>query len=198
MGIDLGVKETAVVAFGDEKIIFHNINKSKKVKDLIKKKKKLQRSISRKYEANKQGEKYIKTNNIIREEKKFRKICYKLNGIRSNYNHQITSKLVKLFPSQIVIEDLNIAGMMKNKHLARAIQEQSFYEIIRQLEYKCKFNNIPLYRADRFYPSSKTCSKCDNIKKDLKLSDRTYVCPECGLVIDRDYNAALNLQRYKV
>ena len=198
MGIDLGVKETAIVAFGNEKIIFHNINKSKKVQDLIKKKKRLQRSVSRKYEMNKQGNKYIKTKNIIKEEEKIRKIWHRLNGIRQNYNHQMTAKLVNLLPAQIVVEDLNVAGMMKNKHLAKAIQEQSFYEIIRQIEYKCKFNNIPFYKADRFYPSSKTCSNCGNIKKDLKLSDRTYVCPECGLVIDRDYNAALNLQRYKV
>lgn len=110
----------------------------------------------------------------------------------------MTSCIIKLLPSQVVVEDLNVAGMLKNRHLSKAIQQQSFYEILRQMEYKCQFNSIPFYKANRFYPSSKTCSCCGCIKKDLKLSDRTFVCSECGLEIDRDYNAAINLMRYKV
>lgn len=197
MGIDLGVKELAVVAFGDKKIVFHNINKSKKVRTLEKKKKHIQRTISRKYEASKKRTgKYEKTNNIIKEERKLRRVQERLNGIRHNYIHQTTHLLVSLFPERIVMEDLNVSGMMKNKHLARAIQQQSFYEFARQMEYKCLWNGIEFVKADRFYPSSKTCSSCGSIKKDLKLNDRTYVCPECGLTIDRDYNAAINLMRY--
>ena len=94
------------------------------------------------------------------------------------------------------MEDLNVSGMMKNKHLSRAIAQQGFYEFIRQMKYKCEWNGIEFVQVDRFYPSSKTCSSCGNIKHDLKLSDRTYICENCGAVIDRDYNAAINLSRY--
>ena len=197
MGIDLGIKETMTVAYGDEQIVFHNINKSKTIRNIKKQMKHLQRSISRKYEANKQGKKYIKTKNIERLEDRLRKMYARLSNIRNNYNHQCTHKLVSLLPCRIVMEDLNVQGMMKNKHLSKAIAEQCFYEIIRQMKYKCEWNNIPFYQVGRFYPSSKICSCCGHIKKDLKLSDRTYICPECGLVIDRDFNAAINLQRYE-
>ena len=197
MGIDLGIKELAVVAFGDEKIVFHNINKSRKVRQLEAKLKHTQRSISRKYEASKKRTgKYEKTNNIIKEEQKERKIHYRLDGIRDNYIHQTTHALVSMLPKRITMEDLNVSGMMKNGRLARAIQQQCFYEFARQMEYKCLWNGIELVKVDRFYPSSKTCSFCGSIKKDLKLSDRTYICPECGSTIDRDYNAAVNLMRY--
>lgn len=94
------------------------------------------------------------------------------------------------------MEDLNISGMLKNKHLSKSIQEQCFYEIIRQLQYKSEFMGIEFVQADRWYPSSKTCSNCGCYKKDLKLSDRTYICPECGLTIDRDFNAAISLKNY--
>ena len=196
MGIDLGIKETMTVAYGDEVIVFHNINKSKQMRNLENKIKRTQRSISRKYEVNKQGNKYIKTKNIEREEDKLRKLYERQAGIRNNYNHQCTHKLVSLLPSRVVMEDLNVQGMMKNRYLAKSIQEQCFHEIIRQMKYKCEWNGIPFIQVGRFYPSSKTCSCCGRIKKDLKLSDRTYICPECGLVIDRDLNAAINLQRY--
>lgn len=198
MGIDLGIKETMTVAYGNEQIVFHNINKSHKVRLFKKQMKHLQRSISRKYEANRQGNKYIKTRNIEREEEKLRKMYARLTNIRNNYIHQCTHKLVSLLPSKVVMEDLNVQGMMKNRHLSKAIQEQCFYEIIRQMKYKCEWNGIPFYQVDRFYPSSKTCSCCGYIKRDLKLNDRTYICPECGIVIDRDFNAAINLQRYLV
>lgn len=196
MGIDLGIKETMTVAYGDEQIVFHNINKGKTIRNLKKQMKHLQRSISRKYEANRQGNKYIKTKNIERLEDRLRKIHARLSNIRNNYIHQCTHKLVSLLPSKVVMEDLNVQGMMKNKHLSKAIQEQCFFEIIRQMKYKCEWNGIPFYQVDRFYPSSKTCSCCGCIKSDLKLSDRTYICLECGTIIDRDFNAAINLQRY--
>jgi putative transposase len=194
IGIDLGVKDLAVVNVLDKPI--KNINKTKRVKKLKKRLRRLQRQVSRKYEANKQVNKFVKTNNIIKLEKQIKLLHRKLSNIRNNHIHQATSKIVKLLPYRVVMEDLNIAGMMKNKHLSKAIAEQCFYEFIRQMKYKCEFNGIEFIQADRFYPSSKTCSCCGNIKKDLKLKDRVYVCKECGLVIDRDKNASINLGNY--
>ena len=198
MGIDLGIKELAVVAIDGETepIVFHNINKSRKVRQLEKKQKRLQRNISRKYEKNKVGNRYVKTKNIEREESKLRKVYRKLSNIRNNYKHPTTRTLVSMLPCRIIMEDLNITGLMKNKYLAKAIQEQCLSEFIRQMKYKCEWNGIEFIQVDRFYPSSKTCSCCGAIKKDLKLSDRTYVCHNCGTVIDRDFNAAINLSKY--
>lgn len=196
MGIDLGVKDLATVEFGGEQIVFHNINKSKRMGTLQKQLKHTQRSISRKYEYNRQGNRYVKTNNIIREENKLRKIHARIANIRHNYIHQTTHTLISKLPCRVVMEDLNVAGMMKNRHLSRAIGEQCFAEFIRQMKYKCEWNGIEFVQADRFYPSSKTCSCCGLVKSNLKLSDRIYVCESCGLVIDRDYNAAINLSRY--
>lgn len=196
MGIDLGVKDSAIVACGDKKLVFHNINKSKKVRFIKKKQTHLQRSISRKYEANRQGKKYIKTQNIERAETKLRKLYAKLANIRSNYIHQSTHAIVSLLPKRVVMEDLNVAGMMKNRHLSKSIQEQCFYEWIRQIKYKCEWNGIEFVQVGRFYPSSKKCSCCGEIKTNLKLSDRIYKCDKCGAVIDRDYNDALNLMSY--
>lgn len=196
MGIDLGIKETMVVAYSDQQLVFHNINKSKAMRSLETKKRMLQRSISRKYEANKAGNKYVKTSNIARMEDELRRVTARQANIRLNYIHQCTHALVSLLPKQVVMEDLNVMGMMRNRHLARAIQEQCFYEIYRQMRYKCEWNGIRFVTADRFYPSSKTCSNCGCVHTGLKLSDRTFVCPECGFTIDRDYQAALNLMRY--
>lgn len=196
VGIDLGIKELAVVAHGDEKLVFHNINKSKKVRELKKRIVHKQRSVSRKYEANRIGKKYVKTNNIMREEEQLRMMHARLSNIRSNYTHQVTHKIVSLLPQRVVMEDLNVSGMMKNKHLSKAIQEQGFYEFIRQMQYKCDWRGIEFVQAGRFYPSSKTCSCCGCVKPDLKLSDRTFRCAECGYEEDRDYNAAINLMRY--
>ena len=198
MGIDLGIKDLAIVENDGNKIVFYNINKSKKMKRLIKKQKYIRRSISRKYEANKQGKKYIKTKNIERLEEKYRHISAHITNIRENYIHQCTHKLISLLPKRIVMEDLNVSGMMKNRHLSRAIQEQKWYEFIRQMKYKSEWAGIEFVQVSRFYPSSKTCSYCGNVKKDLKLSDRTYICNMCGAVIDRDYNAAINLSRYVI
>ncbi|HHD2739319.1 TPA: RNA-guided endonuclease InsQ/TnpB family protein, partial [Clostridium perfringens] len=140
---------------------------------------------------------YVKTKNIIKLEKCIQQIHRRLANIRNNYLHKTTTSIVKTKPYRVVIEDLNVKGMMKNKHLSDAIRKQGFYEFKRQLEYKCKFIGIELVVADRFYPSSKTCSQCGEIKKDLKLKDRVYNC-SCGLSIDRDLNASINLSRYKL
>ena len=196
IGIDLGISHLAIVNHLDKPI--KNINKSKEVRRLKKKLKRLQRQVSRKYEMNKKGSKFVKTNNIIKLERQIKLVHRRLNNIRNNHIHQATSKIIKLNPYRVVMEDLNVSGMMKNKHLAEKIAEQKFYEFKRQMKYKCQFNKIEFALADRWYPSSKACSCCKNIKKDLKLSDRTYICNECGLVIDRDKNASINLGNYKL
>lgn len=192
IGIDLGIKDLAICS---DNYKYQNINKSQKIKQLEKKKRRLQRSISRKYLKNKKGESYCKTSNIIKSEKKLLKVNHKLTNIRQNYLHQVTSEIIKREPSFICLEDLNVKGMMKNRHLSKAIQQQGFYEFKRQIEYKSKWNNITVIIADRFFPSSKLCTCCGKIKKDLKLSDRIYKC-ECGNVVDRDYQASLNLKKY--
>lgn len=192
IGIDLGIKDLAICSDGNT---YKNINKTQTVKKLEKKKRRLQRSISRKYEENKKGASYCKTSNIIKSEKELLKLNHRLTNIRQNYLHQTSAKIVKREPSFICIEDLNVSGMMKNKHLSKAVQQQGFYEFRRQIEYKTMWNNIPVVIADRFFPSSKLCSCCGSIKKDLKLSDRIYKC-ECENIIDRDYQAALNLKQY--
>ena len=192
VGIDLGIKDLAVCSDGNT---YKNINKTQKIKKLEKRKRRLQRSISRRYEKNKKGVSYCKTSNIIKREKELLKLVKRLTNVRQNYLHQITSEIVKRKPSFICIEDLNVSGMMKNRHLSKAVQQQKFYEFRRQIEYKSEWNNITVIMADRFFPSSKLCSCCGNIKKDLKLSDRIYKC-ECGNVIDRDFQASLNLKTY--
>ena len=192
IGIDLGLKDLAVCSNGNS---YRNINKTNKVKKMEKKKRRLQRSISRKYNMNKEGERYKKTSNIVKREKELLKLNKRLTNVRRNHLHQTTSEIIKRKPSFICIEDLNVSGMMKNKHLSKAIQQQGFYEFRRQIEYKSEWNNIPVVIADRFFPSSKLCSCCGEIKKDLKLSDRIYKC-DCGNIIDRDFQASLNLKRY--
>lgn len=194
LGIDLGLKNLATCSDGT---IYKNINKTYVVRKTEKKLKRLQRQVSRKYEKNKKGKEYVKTKNIIKLEKQIQQTHRRLANIRNNYLHQTTTSIVKTKPYRIVIEDLTISNMMKNKHLSDAIRKQGFYEFRRQLEYKCNFRGIELVIADRFYPSSKICSQCGKIKKDLKLSNRVYKC-SCGLVIDRDLNASINLSKYKL
>lgn len=196
IGIDLGVSDLATISCLENPI--KNINKTKKVRKLKKRLKRLQRQVSRKYEANKDGNKFVKTKNIIKLEKQIKLLYRKLSNIRDNHIHQTTASVIKLKPYRVVMEDLNVSGMMKNKHLSKAIQEQKFYEFIRQMKYKCEFNGIEFVQADRFYPSSKTCSCCGNIKKNLKLKDRVYKCEKCNLIIDRDKNASINLGNYKI
>ena len=196
MGIDLGVKDLAIAEFNGTKITYRNINKTSKMKRLEKQRRHLERSISRKYEQNRRGNTFVKTNNIMRSEERLKKMYARMTNIRTNYIHQTTHDLVSLLPKRVVMEDLNVIGMMKNRHLSKAIQEQCFGEFIRQMQYKCEWNGIEFVQVGRFYPSSKTCSCCGAIKRDLRLRDRVYVCAECGAEIDRDYNAAINLSRY--
>lgn len=198
IGVDLGVKDLAVVSNGQK---FSNINKSKKVKKLEKRLKRLQRKLSRKYEKNKikteGGEvRYRKTNNIKKLEFLVLKTYRRLKHIRHDYIHQITTSLVKTKPEYVVMENLNIRGMLKNRKLSKAIQEQTFREFKRQMEYKCAWNGIKFILADQFFPSSKTCSHCGAVKDKLSLSERTFVCDECGNKIDRDVNASINLKNY--
>ena len=193
LGVDLGLKDLAICSDGK---VYKNINKTRVVKKLEKRLRRLQRQVSRKYDKNKKGKEYVKTSNIIKLEKSIQLLHRKLANIRNNYLHQTTTEIVKTKPFRVVIEDINVKGIMKNRHLSKAIAKQGFYKFRRMLEYKCKFNGIELVVADRFYPSSKTCSKCGNINKNLKLSDRVYKC-ECGLSIDRDLNASINLSNYK-
>ena len=192
IGIDLGIKDLAICSDGNT---YKNINKNQTVKKLEKRKRRLQRSVSRKYEHNKKGGSYCKTNNIVKKEKLLLKVNHRLASIRKDYLNQTTSEIVNRKPRFICIEDLNVSGMMKNRHLSKAVQNQGFFEFRKQLEYKCNDSGIQLIVADRFYPSSKLCSCCGNIKKDLRLSDRTYKC-ECGNVIDRDFQASINLKAY--
>lgn len=205
LGIDLGVKDLAICSNGK---VYKNINKTQRVKKLENKLKREQRKLSRKIENNIQSYKSNRNpiykrplkecQNIQKQNRLIRNIHRKLANIRQNHLHQITTEIVKTKPSRIVMESLNVSGMMKNKHLSKAIQQQKFYEFKRQIEYKSKLNGIEFIQVDKFYPSSKTCSCCGNIKKDLKLSDRMYKCDVCGLVIDRDYNASINLANYEV
>jgi putative transposase len=198
IGIDLGLKEFAVCS---NNLIKKNINKTKEVKKLEKKLKREQRCLSRKYEDlkkrnknNKKGE--ATRQNIQKQVLTVQKLHQKLTNVRTNYINKTISEIVKQKPSFITIEDLNISGMMKNRHLSKTIAQQKFYEFRSKLTNKCKVLHIELRIVDRFYPSSKICHECGQINKDLKLSDRMYVC-DCGYVEDRDYNASLNLRDAK-
>ena len=199
LGIDLGLKDLAVCSDGK---VFKNINKTKEVKNLEKRLKQKQRQISRKYEINKIKKggscQFIKTKNIEKLENTTKLMHRKLTNIRDNYIHQVTTSIVKTKSYRIVIEDLNVSGMIKNKHLSDSVRKQCFNKFRQYITYKAELYGIGLVIADRFYPSSKTCSECGSIKKDLKLKDRVYRCPHCGVVIDRDYNASLNLSMYKL
>lgn len=194
IGIDLGISDLAIVSNLDKPV--KNLNKTAKIKKIKKKLRRLQRKVSKKYEMNKEGRTLVKTCNIIKLEKQIRLIHRKLSNLRANHIHQTTNTIVKTKPSRVVMEDLNVTGMMKNRHLSKAIQEQGFHEFRRQIQYKCEFCGIEFVLADRFFPSSKTCSECGSVKEKLSLSERTYVCKECGCVLDRDKNASINLSRY--
>ena len=207
IGVDLGLKTLATLSTGE---FVENINKNRRVKQLEKQIRREQRHLARQLQANTKGvlttengsrkpiyERSLDLCSNIQATKRKIKLLYrKLSSIRLNHIHQTTSYLVKQLPKGIVIEDLNIKGMMKNKHLSKHIQDSMFYEFRRQLEYKCSRYGIKLVVAERFYPSSKTCSYCGSIKSDLKLKDRVYKCDSCGLEKDRDLNAAENLAYY--
>ena len=189
IGIDLGLKDFAIVSNGKT---YKNINKSAKVKKLEKQLIRGQRSLSRKYENLKKGESTQRAN-IQKQTLKVQKLHHKLDNIRTDYINKTIAEMVKTKPSYITIEDLNVSGMMKNKHLSKAVASQKFYEFRTKLQAKCKENGIELRVVDRWYPSSKTCHCCGAIRKDLKLSDRIFQC-DCGYIEDRDFNAALNLR----
>ena len=198
VGIDLGIKEFAVCSDG---IKFKNINKTSTVKKVEKKLKREQRKLSRKYESLKIRNKNIKEGratrqNIQKQIVKVQKLHQRLVNIRTDYINKTVFSIIKQKPSYITIEDLAVSNLMKNKHLSKAIASQKFFEFKTKLMSKCKQNNIELRIVDRFYPSSKTCSNCGKIKKDLKLSDRIYKC-DCGFTIDRDLNASINLKNAK-
>jgi putative transposase len=191
IGIDLGLKDFAIVSNGKT---YRNINKSSRVKKLEKQLRREQRCFSRKYENLKKGESTQK--NIQKQKLKVQKLYHRISNIRTDYINKTIAEIVKTKPSYITIEDLNVSGMMKNKHLSKAVASQKFYEFRTKLKTKCNANGIELRVVDRFYPSSKLCHCCGSIKKDLKLSDRIYKC-ECGYVEDRDFNASLNLRDAK-
>ena len=196
LGVDFGIKDTAICSNGK---VFTNINKTKKVKKLKKKLKREQRKMSRSVEYSKSKKIKLKEcKNFNKKKLKVQKLFYRLNCIRDDYNNKIVDEITRAKLKYITIEDLTVSNMMKNKHLSRAIQEQNFYAIKTKLINKCKERNIELRLVDTFYPSSKTCSSCGEIKKDLKLNDRIYKCCNCGLEIDRDYNASINLEKAKI
>ena len=189
IGIDLGLKDFAVCSDGKT---YKNINKSAKIKKLEKQLRREQRSLSRKYENLKKGESTQRAN-IQKQKLKVQKLHHKMDNIRTDYINKTIAEIVKTKPSHITIEALNVLGMMKNRHLSKAIASQKFYEFRTKLKVKCYDNGIELRIVDRFYPSSKLCHCCGSVKKDLKLSDRIYKC-DCGYTEDRDYNASLNLR----
>ena len=196
LGIDLGIKDTAICSDGK---IFKNINKTIKVKKLKKKLKREQRKMSRSYEYSKSKKiKLQELKNFNKKKLKVQKIFYRLNCIRDDYNNKMVNEITRAKLKYITIEDLKVSNMIKNRHLSKAIQEQSFYSIRTKLINKCKERNIELRLVDTFYPSSKICSCCGNIKKDLKLNDRNYKCYNCGIEIDRDYNASINLEKANI
>ena len=191
IGIDLGLKEFAVVSNGNT---YKNVNKCAKMKKLEKQLRRVQRSLSRKYENAKKGESTQK--NIRKQKLKVQKLYHRIENIRTDYINKTIAEIVKTKPSHVTIEDLNVKGMMKNRHLSKAVASQKFREFRTKLKAKCEENGIELRVVDRFYPSSKLCHCCGFLKKDLKLSDRIYKCV-CGYVEDRDLNASLNLRDAK-
>ncbi|MCR5236234.1 MAG: transposase [Lachnospiraceae bacterium] len=198
LAVDLGIKDLAITSDGKH---YRNINKDPEIKRLRKRLKHIQRLISHKYEANavtdKNGKKvYHKTNNIKKLEHTERMIYRRIRNIQQAYMYEVINSMLRTKARTVVLEDLNVKGMLQNPKLAKAIQEERLYEFRRIMGYKCERNGTELVIADRWFPSSKRCSCCGNIKHGLKLRDRTYICDVCGLVMDRDENAALNLEQY--
>lgn len=196
IGIDVGVKDLAIVSNGNT---FKNINKSSKVKRLEKRLRREQRRLSRKYEFRKKkgGITATASANIDKQKLKVQKIHHRIDTIREDYENKVVHEIVKQKPRFITMEDLNVKGMMKNKHLAKAVAAQRFNLILTKLKRKAQIIGIEFRTVDRFYPSSKTCHTCGHTNKGLKLKDRVYICPKCGYTEDRDFNAALNLRDAK-
>ena len=199
IGIDLGIKDFATCSGLDKP--YKNINKTQRVRKLEKKLLREQRKLSRKYESlklrNKKEKGKATRQNIQKQIVKVQILHQRLANIRTDYINKVVSSVVRNKPQYITIEDLNVKGLMKNKHLSKAVAEQKFYEFRNKLTNKCHALGIELRIVNRFYPSSKLCHSCGSIKKDLKLKDRIYKC-ECGYVADRDYNASLNLRDAKI
>ena len=189
VGIDLGLKNLAILSNGT---VYRNINKTARIRKLEKQLRRAQRKLSRKYENLKKGESTQKAN-IRKQKLKVQKLHQCLENIRTDYINKTISEIAKTKPSHITVEDLNVSGMMKDRHLSKAVASQKFYEFRTKLKIKCEEFGIELRIVSRWYPSSKTCHCCGHIKKDLKLSDRVYRCV-CGYTEDRDFNAALNLR----
>ena len=189
IGIDLGLKDFAIVSNGRT---YQNINKSAKLKKLERQLIREQRCLSRKYENLKKGDATQRAN-IQKQKLKVQKLHHRIDNIRTDYINKTIAEMVKIKPSYITIEDLNVKGMMKNRHLSKAVASQKFYEFRAKLLTKCNKSGIEIRVVDRWYPSSKICHCCGSIKKDLKLSDRIFKC-RCGYIEDRDFNAALNLR----
>ena len=195
IGIDLGIKKLAIVSNGKT---FNNINKSSKVKQLEKRLWREQRCLSRKYESKKKGGKTATASaNIEKQKLKVQKLHQRIKQIREDYENKVIHEIVKQKPRFITVEDLNVKGMMKNKHLAKAVSAQRFNHLLVKLKRKAEIIGIEFRVVDIFYPSSKTCHCCGHIHKGLKLKDRVYACPECGYKEDRDFNASLNLRDAK-
>ena len=190
IGIDLGLKDFAICSNGEK---YKNINKTKKIRKIEKKLKRKQKKLSRKYENLKKKGGTATKSNIKKQIVKVQKLHHKLDNIRTDYVNKTISNIINQKPKFITIEDLNVKGMMKNKHLSKAVTNQKFYEFRSKLTNKCNVLGIELRIVDRFYPSSKLCHLCGSMKKDLKLKDRIYKC-NCGYIEDRDYNASLNLR----
>ena len=194
VGIDLGVKDLAVVATDREHVrTFSSINKTVRVKKLERKLRRYQRKLDRQRSMKSEGTELSKFKNYQKTRKKIQLIYRTLTNIRNNYLHQVTTWVVKTKPSAIVLEDLVVKNMMKNRHLAKAIQDQKFYTFKTMIMYKARMRSIPVILANRFLPSSKTCHNCGCVKRNLSLSERTFKCEECGYSMDRDINAAMNL-----
>ena len=196
IGIDLGIQDLAVVSDGRK---FENINKNSKVKRLEKRLRREQRRLSRKYESKKKkgGKTATASANIEKQKLKVQKLHHRIDEIRKDYENKVIHEIVKQKPRFITVEDLNVKGMMKNRHLAKAVATQRFNCLLTKLKRKAEIIGIEMRIVDRFYPSSKTCHVCGHIHKGLKLKDRVYVCHECGYTEDRDFNASLNLRDAK-
>ncbi|MFQ6999932.1 MAG: RNA-guided endonuclease InsQ/TnpB family protein [Clostridium sp.] len=190
IGIDLGLKDFAICSNGEK---YKNINKTEKIRKIEKKLKREQKKLSRKYENLKKKGGTATKSNIKKQIVKVQKLHHKLDNIRTDYVNKTISNIINQKPKFITIEDLNVKGMMKNKHLSKAVANEKFYEFRSKLTNKCNVLGIELRIVDRFYPSSKLCHLCGSMKKDLKLKDRIYKC-NCGYIEDRDYNASLNLR----
>ena len=197
IGIDLGIKEFMVLSTGET---HPNINKSKKIKKLEKSLGRQQKALSRKLEVSKKQKTKV-SNNYLKNQLQLQRLHYRLECARKSYINQCIDKVIQLRPNYITLEDLNIQGMLKNRHLSKAIKDSLLYYTKQKLLEKATKHNIEVREVDRFYPSSKTCHSCGFVKKDLALKERTYKCPSCGATINRDLNAALNLRdakEYKV